>query len=83
MMASSSITAQFEALPKLVKVVLLIVFGWVIGGVYRVIRYTETKNVVTLVAGLLGLFTGVGNVVVEIADIVTEILNNKITLLAD
>lgn len=82
-MASSSITAQFEALPKLVKVVLLIVFGWVIGGVYRVIRYTETKNVVTLVAGLLGLFTGVGNVVVEIADIVTEILNNKITLLAD
>lgn len=82
-MASSSITAQFEALPKLVKVVLLIVFGWVIGGVYRIIRYTETKNVVTLVAGLLGLFTGVGNVVVEIADIVTEILNNKITLLAD
>ena len=83
MMASSSITAQFEALPKLVKVVLLIVFGWVIGGVYRIIRYTETKNVVTLVAGLLGLFTGVGNVVVEIADIVTEILSNKITLLAD
>lgn len=82
-MASSSITAQFEALPKLVKVVLLIVFGWVIGGVYRIIRYTETKNVVTLVAGLLGLFTGVGNVVVEIADIVTEILSNKITLLAD
>lgn len=82
-MASSSITAQFEALPKLVKVILLIVFGWVIGGIYRIIRYTETKNVVTLVAGLLGIFTGVGNVVVEIVDVVTEILYNKITVLAD
>jgi hypothetical protein len=82
-MASNSITKQFEDLPKLVKVVLLIVFGWVIGGVYRVIRYTETKNVVTLVAGLLGLFTGIGNIVVEIADIVTEVLHNKITILAD
>ena len=82
-MASSSITAQFEALPKLVKVILLIVLGWVIGGIYRIIRYTETKNVVTLVAGLLGIFTGVGNVVVEIVDIVTEILYNKITVLAD
>lgn len=82
-MASSSITAQFEALPKLVKVILLIVLGWVIGGIYRIIRYTETKNVVTLVAGLLGICTGVGNVVVEIVDIVTEILYNKITVLAD
>jgi hypothetical protein len=82
-MASNSITKQFEDLPKLVKVVLLIVFGWVIGGLYRVIRYTETKNVVTLVAGLLGLFTGIGNIVVEIADIVTEVLHNKITILAD
>ncbi len=82
-MASSSITAQFEALPKLVKVILLIVLGWVIGGIYRIIRYTETKNVVTLVAGILGICTGVGNVVVEIVDIVTEILYNKITVLAD
>ncbi len=82
-MASSSITAQFEALPKLVKVILLIVFGWVIGGIYRIIRYTETKNVFTLVAGLLGICTGVGNVVVEIVDIVTEILYNKITVFAD
>lgn len=82
-MASKSITAQFEALPKLVKVILLIVFGWVIGGVYRIIRYTETKNLFTLIAGLLALFTGVGNFVAEVADIVTEILSNKITLFAD
>ena len=82
-MASNSITAQFESLPKIAKVIILICLGWVVGGVYRIIRYTETKNVVTLVAGLLGLFTGIGNVVIEIADVVTEILNNKITLLAD
>lgn len=80
-MASSSITAQFEALPKLVKVLVLFVFGVVVSGVYRIIRYLETKNIVTLVAGIL-CFTGIG-FVIGIVDAVTEILSNKITVLAD
>ena len=83
MAMSNSLTATFESLPKLVKVILLIFFGWFIGGVYRIVRYLETKNILTLVAALLGLFTGVGNLIMEIADIVTEVLNNKITFFAD
>ena len=77
-MASKSITATFESLPKIAKVLLLIFFGWIICGVYRILRYLETKNIVTL-----GLFTGVGNFVLEVADVVTEILSNKITFFAD
>lgn len=81
MASNKSITAQFESLPMLVKVLILIVFGVVVSGVYRIIRYLETKNIVTLVAGIL-CFTGIG-FVFGIIDAVTEILNNKITLLAD
>ena len=81
MAKSNSITAQFEALPMLVKVLVLFVFGVVVSGVYRIIRYLETKNIATLVAGVL-CFTGIG-FIIGIVDAVTEILNNKITFFAD
>ena len=80
-MAAKTLTAQFENLPKLVKILVLFIFGVVVSGVYRIVRYLETKNIVTLVAGLL-CFTGIG-VVIGVVDAITEILNNKITLLAD
>jgi hypothetical protein len=80
-MAAKTLTAQFENLPKLVKILVLFVFGVVVSGIYRIVRYLETKNIVTLVAGIL-CFTGIG-FVIGIVDAVTEILNNKITLLAD
>lgn len=80
-MAAKTLTAQFESLPKLLKVLVLIFVGVVVSGVYRIVRYFETKNIVTLVAGIL-CFTGIG-FVFGIVDAVTEILNNKITLLAD
>ena len=82
-MPSNSLATQFEDLNQILKIVLLICFGWVISGVYRIIRYTETKNTLTLVIGLVALFTGVGNVVFEVADVVTEITSNRITLFAD
>ena len=80
-MSSNSITAQFESLPMLVKVLVLFVFGVVVSGVYRILRYLETKNIVTLVAGIL-CFTGIG-IVFGIVDAITELLYSKITLLAD
>ena len=83
MATNNSLTAKFEELPKIAKIIILILGGWLIGGIYRIIRYTETKNTMTLIAGLLGLFTGVGNFVIEVVDIVTTILNNKITFFAD
>ena len=80
---SKPITQMYEDLPKIAKILIQIFLGGVIGGIYRIIRFTETKNVVTLVVGLLTLFTGVGNGIAWVVDLVTEILYNKISVLAD
>ena len=80
---NSSITAAYENLPKIGKILLQLFFGYLISGVFRIIRFFETKNVVTLVVGLFALFTGVGNAIAWIVDLVTEITKNKITVLAD
>ena len=77
------ITEMYEELPKIVKILLQIFFGSFIGGVYRIIRFLETKNVVTLVVGLLTLFTGVGNFIAWVVDLITEITKNRITVFAD
>lgn len=82
-MANNSLTASYEALPKIVKVILQIFLGSLIGGIYRIIRFLETKNVVTLVVGILVLVTGIGNLIAWVVDLVTEILSNKICVLAD
>jgi hypothetical protein len=82
-MANNSITASYEALPKIVKIILQIILGGLIGGIYRILRFLETKNVVTLVVGILALVTGVGNAIFWVLDLITEITSNKITVLAD
>lgn len=76
------ITETYENLPKIVKILLQIFLGGAIGGIYRIIRFVETKNIVTLVVGILCLVTGVGNFVAWIVDLVTEITKNRITVLA-
>lgn len=81
-MANNSITAAYESLPKIVKVLLQLFLGSIIGGIYRIIRFVETKNVVTLVVGLLVLFTGVGNFIAWVVDLITEIFSNKISVFA-
>ena len=80
---NTSFTKMYEDLPKIVKIILQLILGGVIGGIYRILRYTETKNVVTLVVGILVLVTGIGNLIIWIADLATEILYNRITILAD
>ncbi len=82
-MANQSLTAQYEALPKIVKVLLQLFLGAVVGGIYRIIRFLETKNIVTLVVGILVLCTGVGNLIAWIVDLITEIVSDKITVFAD
>ncbi len=77
-----NITASYESLPKIVKVLLQLFLGGIIGGVYRIIRFLETKNIVTLVVGILVLVTGVGNLIVWVIDLITEITQNRITVLA-
>lgn len=80
-MANETYTAKIESLPKIAKVLLFFFFGWILSSVYRILRYTETKNSVTLVVGIVGFFF-VG-VIVGIIDAVTEGLDNKVTILAD
>jgi hypothetical protein len=76
------ITEMFEDLPQIVKILLQIFLGYIISGVYRILRFLETKNVVTLVVGILALVTGVGNFVAQIIDLITLITKNRITVLA-
>lgn len=82
MASNKSLTAVFEELPKIAKVLIIVFLGWIVGGIYRVVRYTETKNTSTLVAGLLGLIPPI-DFVLWVADLVSEILNNKISFFAD
>jgi hypothetical protein len=82
-MANNSFTASYEALPKIVKIILQIFLGGLIAGIYRILRYLETKNIVTLVVGILVLVTGIGNTIAWIVDLVTEITQDKICVLAD
>ena len=74
-------TQTYENLPKIVKLILQLVFGALIGGIYRIAKFLETKNMVTLIAGVLN-FVGLG-LVFWIVDLFTELTKGKITFLAD
>lgn len=78
---NSSFTAMYEDLPKIAKILLQIFLGALISGVYRILRFVETKNIVTLIVGIL-CFVGLG-FIFWVIDLITEITSNKITVLAD
>ena len=77
------ITKMYDELPKIAKILIQAILGYIISGLYRVIRFTETKNIVTLIVGLVGLLTGFGNFIVWLIDLYTVITKDKITFLAD
>lgn len=83
MAKKTSITKTYDELPLLLRVIIQLIAGVVVGGIYRIVRYFETKNVVTLVVGILVTFTGVGNVISWIIDLVTLIINGKYTVFVD
>ena len=82
-MSKNSLTASYDALPLIARIIIQIIGGFIVGGIYRIARYFETKNIVTLVVGLLLTFTGVGNVISWIIDLVTLCLNGKYTVFVD
>ena len=82
MAKKKTLTGAYEALPKLSKIILQIFFGYVIGGVYRILRYFEKKNTVTLVVGILALIPPI-DFIFQIIDLITEITNDRISVLAD
>ena len=75
-------TKTYEALPQIVKILIQIFLGAIVGGVYRICRYLETKKITTLAAGILCLIPPI-SFVAWIIDIVTEVTANKITVFAD
>ena len=83
MAKKATLTGAYEALPKLAKILIQLFLGSIVGGVYRIVRYFETQNIATLVVGLLVTFTGIGNCIAWVVDLITEIMQNKISVLAD
>ena len=82
-MSNGSLSNQFNNIPWLYRVVLQLVFGMLISGIYRLIRFSETKNVTTLLAGVIGLFTGIGNVIFWWVDLITLVMNGRYTMFVD
>ena len=74
-------TKAYNDLPKIVKIILQLFLGALVGGVYRILRFLENNNIVTLIAGILNFF-GLG-IVFWVVDLITEITKDKITFLAD
>lgn len=80
-MANNSLTKTYEDLPKIVKILLQLILGAIVGGIYRIIRYTETKNTTTLIVGVLAIIPPI-SFIFWVLDLVTEITSNQITVLA-
>ena len=81
-MASSSLTKQYEALPKIAKILIQLILGAIVGGIYRILRFVETNNTRSLIFGILALIPPI-SFVAWICDLVTEITSDKITLFVD
>ena len=82
-MAKKTLTSSYNSLPRLARIIIQVLGGAIVGGIYRILRFLETKNIVTLVVGLIATFTGVGNVIFWIVDLLTLLLHGKYTILAD
>ena len=75
-------TEKFEELPLIVKIILFL--PWTCGitsGIYRILRYLETKNTTTLVVGIICFFCF--GTILGIVDLITEITDGKVTVLAE
>ena len=81
MAKKGGLTAAYDALPKLIKIILQLFFGYPIAVIYRIVKYVEKGNILTLVAGIVLIF-GFG-FIAWVVDLITVILSNKITVLAD
>lgn len=81
-MAKNSITNAYNSLPRILLFIIHLFLGSLVSGLFRIIRFFETKNVVTLVVGILALVTGIGNLIFWIIDLVTIIFKGGITVCA-
>ena len=82
-MSNSSITASYDSLPLILRIIIQLIGGAVVGGVYRIIKFVESRNLATLVVGLLATFTGIGNLIAWVVDLITLIFSGRYTVFAD
>ena len=75
-------TAKIESWNKWLKAILFLFTLGLFGIVFRVMRFVENKNSVTLVVAIISIIPPLGQVL-AIIDTVTEIANNQVSLLAD
>ncbi len=80
---AKSITKTYDDLPWIVRLLLHIFLGYLISGIYRIVKFVEKKNIVTLIVGLLALFTGVGNLIFWVIDLITVIFGKGYSVCAD
>lgn len=83
MAQNNSLTKTYDEFPFILRLIIQIIGGAIVGGIYRIVKYFETKNVTTLVVGILATFTGIGNFIAWIVDLVTLIANGKYTVFVD
>ena len=72
----------YDNLPWIARLIIVIVFGAIVGGIYRIVKFLENKNTKTLVFGILALIPPV-SVVFWVLDIVATITNGKFTYFVD
>ena len=73
----------FDGQSTLVKILLLIpVWGWIFSGLYRIFKFIDSKNPLTLIIGIL-CFVCIIGWIASIVDIITVALTGNIAVLAD
>ena len=72
----------YDNLPWIARLIIVIVFGAIVGGIYRIVKFLENKNTKTLVFGILS-FVPLTAPIFWIADIISVITKGKIVYLVD
>ncbi|MBE6535754.1 MAG: hypothetical protein E7677_03935 [Ruminococcaceae bacterium] len=72
----------FEGLPKIVKILALIILAELVVPGYRVLRYILNKNTTTLVVGVVCIIPIVA-FIVGVIDALSEYNNDKVTFYVD
>ena len=83
-MSKIRVTEKIEEMPKAAKFLLFLfpLTGWVLSSIYRFFRYSETREIITLVVGAIGLVSGLG-IIFGWIDALSELKNNQVTFFAD
>lgn len=81
MSGTDNLMAAFEALPKWAKII-LVIFGMSMGPLYRILRFVETKNIMTLIWAIL-FFIPFVMFIPWVIDLVTVIKDGKVSFFVD